>query len=141
MKDTIVIATSRYAKYACARCRERKVKCDKALPFCGGCGEALTRCLYSARRPRKKPKIEISGSRPLLRLLENLSSSPPNPASVQSPSYVHPVSPAFSDDVFRSCVIQLVLNRPRLALAHCGNVSWLRCGAQSLSQLHPIRLC
>ena len=39
--------------YACARCRLRRVKCDKVITGCANCCEARAQCVYSARRPRK----------------------------------------------------------------------------------------
>lgn len=38
---------------ACARCRLRRVKCDKVITGCANCCEVRTQCVYSARRPRK----------------------------------------------------------------------------------------
>lgn len=57
-----------FHKYACVRCRLRKVKCDKLLPKCANCNEARTQCAYSARRPRKNQKVhhDKTAQRPIL---------------------------------------------------------------------------
>ncbi|KAF2724078.1 hypothetical protein K431DRAFT_263250 [Polychaeton citri CBS 116435] len=41
-------------QYACARCRNRKVKCDHSLAGCSNCRAAGAQCIYLARRARKK---------------------------------------------------------------------------------------
>ncbi|OAF99373.1 uncharacterized protein CC84DRAFT_1210248 [Paraphaeosphaeria sporulosa] len=41
-------------RYACIRCRQRKVKCDKTLTGCANCKRYEVECIFSARRPRKK---------------------------------------------------------------------------------------
>lgn len=43
------------AQFACTRCAERKVKCDRDVPACGGCRARRAECVYSAPRvPRRR---------------------------------------------------------------------------------------
>lgn len=44
-------------RYACARCRLKKVKCDKVIPTCVYCVESGVQCTYLARRPRNSQKL------------------------------------------------------------------------------------
>lgn len=45
-------------RYACLRCRSRRVKCDKILSGCANCAAHAAQCVYSARRPRKPHRLQ-----------------------------------------------------------------------------------
>ena len=48
---------ARQAQIACYSCRQRKVKCDKALPFCSQCEGIQGACKYPAEVKRPGPKL------------------------------------------------------------------------------------
>lgn len=71
-------------RYACVRCRSRRVKCDKLLSGCANCASHGQSCVYSARRPRKsqtngqvsaapRPLLPVS-TPPLVRLVSRAKS-------------------------------------------------------------------
>ncbi|KAF2798598.1 hypothetical protein K505DRAFT_99337, partial [Melanomma pulvis-pyrius CBS 109.77] len=53
-------------RYACARCRLKKVKCNKVIPTCIYCLESGVQCTYLARRPRNSQNLHHK-STPLVR--------------------------------------------------------------------------
>ncbi|KAF2008614.1 hypothetical protein BU24DRAFT_429207 [Aaosphaeria arxii CBS 175.79] len=89
-------------KLACARCKTKKIKCDKAEGACHNCAMAQANCVYLERRP--KPRIMQNSVGTLSRRLEMLEArlrrtegAATAPPSSDSPSLSHSTSPAGSE--------------------------------------------
>ncbi|GFF78323.1 hypothetical protein IFM47457_04628 [Aspergillus lentulus] len=104
---------------ACDRCRQRKIRCDRAKPACEACHFASTPCIFTPLpiQPRKSVREQLQDTRAEVRRLEEALRA--ERGARQSPSASLHQSSGLVNDLFDSRGFDVTLKAFRWHLAYC----------------------
>ncbi|GFF44556.1 hypothetical protein IFM58399_07320 [Aspergillus lentulus] len=104
---------------ACDRCRQRKIRCDRAKPACEACHFASTPCIFTPLpiQPRKSVREQLQDTRAEVRRLEEALRA--ERGARQSPSASLHRSSGLVNDLFDSRGFDVTLKAFRWHLAYC----------------------